>query len=76
MAGWSGFEARTHRRVLLVFPKYAKSFGTFDHAFGLLGVRAFMPPQGLLVIAVLLPRRWDIAALPRPMRYDRPDRHF
>ena len=41
------------RRVLCVFPRYAKSFGTFQHAYPLFGgrVRAFMPPQGLLVVA-------------------------
>ena len=58
-AAFSLFEPRCHRRVLLVFPKYAKSFGTFDHAFDLVGVKAFMPPQGLLVIAALLPRQWE-----------------
>jgi radical SAM superfamily enzyme YgiQ (UPF0313 family) len=46
--------------VLLVFPRYAKSFGTFDHAFVLLGVRAFMPPQGILLMAALLPSEWEI----------------
>jgi radical SAM superfamily enzyme YgiQ (UPF0313 family) len=60
MAGPNGFKPIHRRRVLLVFPRYAKSFGTFDHAFALLGVRAFMPPQGILLIAALLPREWDI----------------
>ncbi len=45
------------RRILCVFPEYAKSFGTFQHAYPFFGgrVRAFMPPQGLLVIAAYLP---------------------
>jgi hopanoid C-2 methylase len=60
MSGWNSFKPKTRRRVLLVFPRYAKSFGTFDHAFALLGVRAFMPPQGILLMAALLPREWDI----------------
>ncbi len=47
------------RRVLLVFPRYSHSFGTFNHAFDLVGVRAFMPPQGLLLIASLLPKEWE-----------------
>jgi radical SAM superfamily enzyme YgiQ (UPF0313 family) len=59
MKTWTEFEPSSQRRVLLVFPAYAKSFGTFDHAFPLLGVRAFMPPQGLLLIAALLPRQWE-----------------
>src|SRR5580658_1286033 len=60
MSGPNKFKPKNRRRVLLVFPRYAKSFGTFDHAFALLGVRAFMPPQGILLIAALLPREWDI----------------
>ncbi len=47
--------ASRHRRILCVFPRYTHSFGTFDYAFPLLGVRAFMPPQGLLLIAAALP---------------------
>jgi hopanoid C-2 methylase len=50
------------RRILCVFPEYAKSFGTFQHAYPFFGgrVRAFMPPQGLLVIAAYLPASWDV----------------
>lgn len=51
---------RHRRRILCVFPKYAHSFGTFDHAFPLVGVKAFMPPQGLLVVAGTLPREWKV----------------
>ena len=49
------------RRILCVFPRYAPSFGTFEHAYPLMdGVRAFMPPQGLLVIAAYLPDKWEV----------------
>src|ERR1700728_4310118 len=48
------------RRILCVFPRYTKSFGTFDNAYPLLGVKAFMPPQGLLVIAAYLPSHWEV----------------
>ena len=49
------------RRILCVFPKYAPSFGTFEFSYPLTdGVRAFMPPQGLLVIAAALPKHWDV----------------
>jgi len=47
------------RRVLCVFPAYTPSFGTFSHSYRLLPrVRAFMPPQGLLLIAAYLPPSW------------------
>ena len=49
------------RRVLCVFPAYAPSFGTFSHAYKLMpGVRAFMPPQGLLLIAAYMPAEWPV----------------
>jgi hopanoid C-2 methylase len=49
------------RRILCVFPRYTSAFGTFEHAYPLTdGVRAFMPPQGLLVIAAYLPQNWPV----------------
>ena len=49
------------RRVLCVFPRYAPSFGSFEFSYPLTdGVRAFMPPQGLLVIAAAMPASWDV----------------
>ncbi|MGH6932171.1 MAG: B12-binding domain-containing radical SAM protein [Dongiaceae bacterium] len=52
---------RNRRNILCVSPRYAPSFGTFQHSYKLLpGVSAFMPPQGLLVIAAYLPREWQV----------------
>jgi hopanoid C-2 methylase len=50
------------RRILCVYPRYARSFGTFQHAYGFFGgrVRAFMPPQGLLVVTAYLPEPWTV----------------
>lgn len=73
MGGWNHWASGRRRRVLLIFPRYAKSFGTFDHAFELLDVRAFMPPQGILLIAALLPREWEIRFVDeniRPVRQE------
>ena len=51
----------TPRRVLLVFPRYTSSFGTWEYAYPLTdGIKAFMPPQGLLVIASYLPAHWQV----------------
>ena len=47
---------KNERRVLCVFPTYTPAFGTFQHAYKLMyGVKAFMPPQGLLLIAAYMP---------------------
>jgi hopanoid C-2 methylase len=49
------------RNILCVFPRYVPSFGTFEYSYPLTdGVRAFMPPQGLLVIAAVLPKSWKV----------------
>lgn len=52
---------RYHRRILCIFPKYSRSFGTFHHAYPLISrVKAFMPPQGILVVAAYLPKQWEV----------------
>ena len=57
------------RRILCVFPAYAPSFGTFSHAYHLFGrVRAFMPPQGLLLIAAYLPEQWPVRFIDENIR--------
>lgn len=53
--------ATTPRRVLCVFPRYAPSLGSLEFAYGITGTsRAFMPPQGpLIIIAAALPEGWE-----------------
>jgi len=49
-------------RILCVSPRYVPSFGTFQYSYRFFGgrVRAFMPPQGLLVVASYLPESWHV----------------
>ena len=57
----TSYRATSVRNILCVFPRYTPSFGTFHHSYELLGgVRAFMPPQGLLLIANYLPDSWRV----------------
>src|SRR5205085_384396 len=59
----------TVRRVLCVFPRYTSSFGTFEHSYPLTdGVQAFMPPQGLLLIAAYLPEQWQVRFIDENIR--------
>jgi radical SAM superfamily enzyme YgiQ (UPF0313 family) len=49
------------RCILCVFPRYEPSLGSFHFAYDITGnLRAFMPPQGLLVIAASLPPGWQV----------------
>src|SRR5215469_4993201 len=60
---------RHRRRILCVFPRYAPSFGTFHHAYSLMdGGRAFMPPQGILVVAAYLPQQWEVRLVDENVR--------
>jgi len=64
--------ARHLRRVLCLFPAYAPAFGTFSHAFRMTGAKAFMPPQGLLLIANYLPEPWEVRFVDENMARARP----
>lgn len=65
----NGSEELAPRRVLCVSPKYAPSFGTFEYAYELMDdVKAFMPPQGLLVIAAALPKSWSVRFVDENMK--------
>lgn len=57
-----------HRRILCIFPKYSRSFGTFHYAYPLMGVRAFMPPQGILIVAAYLPQEWEVRFIDESVR--------
>jgi hopanoid C-2 methylase len=65
----SPVDVRHRRRILCVFPRYAPSFGTFQYAYPLMdGVRAFMPPQGILVVAAYLPQAWEVRLVDENIR--------
>ena len=57
------------RHILCVFPRYTPSFGTFEYSYGLtMGTRAFMPPQGILLIAAILPEHWQVRFIDENMQ--------
>ena len=64
---------KSKRRVLCVFPHYTPAFGTFNHAYRLMkGVRAFMPPQGLLLVAAYMPEAWSVRFVDENIRKAKP----
>lgn len=58
----TSYPPRSRRRILCVSPRYAPSFGTFQYSYPLFyrRVRAFIPPQELLVVASYLPADWEV----------------
>jgi len=69
-----GFQPRNRRRILCAFPRYSYSFGTFNHAFPLMGdVKGFMPPQGILLIAALIPKEWEVTFVDENIRRITPE---
>ena len=62
------------RRILCVFPRYEPSLGSFEYAYDITGsLRAFMPPQGLLVIAASLPSGWQVRFIDENIAPAKPD---
>ena len=55
-------------RVLLIYPRFPKTFWSSEGALALIGRKALMPPLGLLTIAALLPRNWDLTLVDRNVR--------
>ncbi|MCE0523384.1 MAG: B12-binding domain-containing radical SAM protein [Methylacidiphilales bacterium] len=73
-SGLRHFQPRHRRRILCAFPRYSYSFGTFNHAFPLMGdVKGFMPPQGILVITALIPDQWEIKFVDENIRRVTPE---
>jgi radical SAM superfamily enzyme YgiQ (UPF0313 family) len=68
------FKPRNKRKILCAFPRYSYSFGTFNHAFPLMGdVKGFMPPQGILLVIELIPKEWEVKFVDENIRRIEPE---
>ena len=47
-------------KVLLVSPQTPATFWSFKHVLPFVAKRAVFPPLGLLTVAALLPRSWEL----------------
>ncbi len=45
--------------VLLLYPRFPKSFWSFEKTIELLGRKAMLPPLGLVTVAAILPQEWN-----------------
>ncbi len=50
-------------KILMVYPEYPNTFWSFKHALKFVSKKASFPPLGLLTVASLLPKDWEIKLL-------------
>jgi radical SAM superfamily enzyme YgiQ (UPF0313 family) len=50
-------------KVLLLYPEFPDTFWSFKHALKFVCRRAALPPLGLLTVAAMLPRDWELRLL-------------
>jgi radical SAM superfamily enzyme YgiQ (UPF0313 family) len=55
-------------RVLLLYPKFPKSFWSFEKALELVGRKAMLPPLGLATVAAILPQTWEFKLVDHNVR--------
>lgn len=47
-------------KVLLLYPKFPKTFWSYDRFLEMVGLKVFIPSLGILTVAALLPIEWDV----------------
>ncbi len=55
-------------KALLVWPKMPNSFWSYQETLDLAGLRATNPPLGLITVAAMLPKEWEIRLVDRNVR--------
>ncbi len=56
---------RAPSKALLIYPEYPDTFWSFKHALSFIQKKAALPPLGLLTLAAMLPKKWDIRLVDR-----------
>lgn len=47
-------------KALLLYPQFPQSFWSYDRFLEIAGLKAFIPPLGIITVAALLPQDWEI----------------
>jgi radical SAM superfamily enzyme YgiQ (UPF0313 family) len=47
-------------KALLLYPRFPQSFWSYDRFMEMAGLKAFIPPLGIITVASLLPDDWEI----------------
>lgn len=54
--------------ILLIYPRFPKSFWSFDKTLELVNLKAQLPPLGLITVAAILPQTWNFKLVDRNVR--------
>ncbi|MGY2780436.1 radical SAM superfamily enzyme YgiQ (UPF0313 family) [Thermostichus sp. MS-CIW-23] len=52
-------------KALLLYPRFPQSFWSYNRTIEMVGLKALMPPLGLITVAALLPQHWEIRFVDR-----------
>jgi len=55
----------TFMRVLLIYPRFPKTFWSYERVLALVGRKALTPPLSLVTVAALLPQDWEFRLIDR-----------
>ncbi len=47
-------------KVLLIYPQFPQSFWSYDRFMEIAGLKAVIPPLGIITVAALLPQDWEM----------------
>ncbi|MDF5717216.1 MAG: hypothetical protein PUP93_25945 [Rhizonema sp. NSF051] len=47
-------------KTLLIYPQFPQSFWSYDRFMKIAGLKAVLPPLGMITVAALLPKDWEI----------------
>ncbi|MBD2185914.1 B12-binding domain-containing radical SAM protein [Planktothrix sp. FACHB-1355] len=47
-------------KALLLYPQFPQSFWSYDRFMEIAGLKAVIPPLGIITVAALLPKEWEI----------------
>lgn len=60
-------------KALLLYPRFPKTFWSYDEFMKIAGLKATIPPLGIITVAALLPTNWEIRFYDRNVNPERGD---
>ncbi|MEB3338809.1 MAG: B12-binding domain-containing radical SAM protein, partial [Leptolyngbyaceae bacterium] len=55
-------------RVLLLYPRFPKTFWSYEKILELVNRKVLLPPLGLVTVAAILPQTWEFKLVDRNIR--------